>query len=134
MLKWFSTSFALLLLLQSSNISISDVLKIDNLISHARFHGEYHGDSLFVFISKHYGELKESHNQEHKHEQTEHEHLPFNHSSCAHHVVVIAYFTPASKEELKTIQLDELKESNFHYSAPFSIAHTTGLLQPPRES
>jgi hypothetical protein len=134
MVKWFSMLFALLLLLQSSKIGIGDVLRLDDLISHAQFHDEHHGDSLVDFFSKHYGELKEAHNAAHKHEQSEHEQLPFNHGHCTHHSTVLAFIFSSFKEDVKQVQLVELTETNFFYSAPSSTAHTMGLLQPPRYS
>jgi hypothetical protein len=134
MLKWFSMSFAFVLLLQSSNIGIADILKLDDLITHAQYHDEEYGDNLFVFISKHYGELKASHNEQHKHEQSDHERLPFNHSQCSHHLTVMTFLDHSDRIDLKPIQFSERKQVNFYYNLPSSTAHTLGLLQPPRQA
>ena len=66
MIKLFSISLSFLILLQSFGISFNDLSQIDEFIEHAQFHSEQYGDNVFVFISKHYGELKTDHDKEHQ--------------------------------------------------------------------
>ncbi len=63
-----------LMLLQSLHFNMGDVLRINDFIDHAQFHKENYGDNLLSFISKHYGQEKEHHqNDNHDHEK-----LPFS--------------------------------------------------------
>ena len=68
MTKIGSIAISLLILFQSFNIHLDDVIELDELIEHAQFHSAEYGDNFFVFISKHYGELKAEHNQQHQEE------------------------------------------------------------------
>ena len=111
---------------------INDIAQIDDFIEHAQFHSEQYGDNVFVFISKHYGELKAEHNKEHQEEKEDHEQLPFQHQS---HVSCISVFVAnTTKEELKTPEFSEYKSHHFFYQEPSSSLHLEGLLQPPRHS
>lgn len=132
MSKLFSISFSLIILTQSFGISISDISQIDEFIEHAQFHSEQYGDNVFVFISKHYGELKKDHNKEHQEEKEDHEQLPFQHHS--HNSSVIAYILNNPKEEFKIADFSEFKVHNFFYQEPTSSLHLKGLFQPPRQS
>ena len=66
-----------LILLQSLNIHLNDLVEIDALIEHYGYHNKTYGDTFLEFVSKHYGELKTEHNQKHQEEQSDHEKLPF---------------------------------------------------------
>ena len=94
MSKLFSISLSLVILIQSLGISIADIAQIDEFIEHAQFHSEQHGDNVLVFISKHYGELKASHEKEHQEEKEDHEQLPFQHQS---HISLIPAFVLNTK-------------------------------------
>ena len=61
--------------MQSIGIHLSDLVQLDEFIEHAQFHSKEYGDNVFVFISKHYGELKAEHDAQHKEEQEEHQQL-----------------------------------------------------------
>ena len=63
MVKFVSIAASFLILIQSFNICISDLVDLSELIEHAKFHSEKYGDNLFVFLSKHYGELEADHNK-----------------------------------------------------------------------
>lgn len=109
-----------------------DLVQIDEFIEHAMFHSEQYGDNVLVFISKHYGELKASHDQEHQEERQDHEQLPFQHH--CHLSSIVAYTVNALDSPLENPMVMEFHDSNFYYQAPSSSSHTKGLLQPPRHS
>ena len=67
--------------MQCFGLSIKDIGQIDELIEHAQMHNQEYGDNIFVFISKHYGELKAAHEKEHQEEKEDHEKLPFKQQS-----------------------------------------------------
>ena len=132
MSKLFSISLSLVILIQSLGISIADIAQIDEFIEHAQFHSEQHGDNVLVFISKHYGELKASHEKEHQEEKEDHEQLPFQHQS---HISLIPAFVLNTKiEDFKIFEFSEFKTHTFHYQAPSSSLHSEGLFQPPRHA
>ena len=119
-----------LILMQSFDIAFSDIAQFDELLEHAQFHAEEYGDGLFVFISKHYGELKEQHNKDHQEEKSDHEKLPFqNHANCASTVAIVS---DLHLLRLDTLQIPEGRTANFYYRTPISSLHAKGLFQPPR--
>lgn len=128
----FSISFSFLILIQSIGLGVNDIAQIDEFIEHAQYHNEQFGDNIFVFISKHYGELKADHAKNHQEEKKDHEQLPFQH--CSHISSVVAFFSSINKEEFKIIEFSEFKTHKFHYQAPSSSLHSEGLFQPPRQS
>ncbi|MFX0557989.1 hypothetical protein ACOCEA_14405 [Maribacter sp. CXY002] len=132
MSKLFAISFSFVLLLQSFGLHFNDLVQIDEFIEHAQFHSEQYGDNVIVFISKHYGELKAAHEQEHQEEQEDHEQLPFQHHCQLTSLVVFNVNAIAST--IKSPVNLELSTTNFHYQAPSSSLHTRGILQPPRQS
>lgn len=131
MIRLFSIALSALLLFQSVNIDVADLVQIDEFIEHAQFHSERYGDNVFVFISKHYGELKADHTKEHQEEEEEHNQLPFQQHSA---FSTIAIILPTTKAELQAPEFADYKSHNFYYQAPISSLHSLGLFQPPRHS
>ena len=130
-MKLLSVLSAFLILFQSFNISIGELAQLDEFIEHASFHKEQYGDSLLVFISKHYGELKAEHQKNHQEEQEEHENLPFQHQSCTHHIVnaFVLFSALTTKEKF---EVNSEKAENFYYLQSDSSGFTSGIFQPPR--
>lgn len=120
-----------LILIQSIHLGFDDILQLDELIEHAQFHKQEYGDNFFVFLSKHYGELKAEHSEKHQEEQKDHEQLPFQ---CQSHITLTAFVIHDSIFESDTIESSEAPEANFHYQSSFSSLHKKGLLQPPKQA
>ncbi len=120
--------------MQSIGLSFFDFSQIDEFIEHAQFHSEQYGDNVFVFISKHYGELKADHDKQHQEEKGDHEELPFNHNTCSHISSITAFVINTCKAGLKIPHFSERTETNFYYQEPSSTLHTLGILQPPKHS
>ncbi|MFT7188982.1 MAG: hypothetical protein ACI9AV_002256 [Sediminicola sp.] len=132
MVKLFSFVMAGLLLIQNLDVAFSDLGQIDELMEHAHFHSEKYGDNLFVFISKHYGEMKDQHNKDHQEEEKDHEKLPFqHHCSCSSTVAVVSNTTLFP---VLSVQTPEGTAANFYYQPPTSSIHAKGLFQPPQSS
>lgn len=131
MSKLFAILLSSLILLQSINIDTDDIMQLDELIEHAAFHKAEHGDDFFVFLSKHYGELKAEHSKKHQEEEKDHEQLPFQ---CQGHLLTITAFV-LQQTFLETNLLLGLNnvEANFHYQTSMSTLHKKGLLQPPKQ-
>ena len=119
-----------LILVQGTAIGLDDVVQLDDLIEHAKFHKQKYGDNFFVFLSKHYGELKDEHNKKHHEEQEDHEQLPFQYQG--HTLSLMAFVVLPSDLGSDFIGDYNSKELNFHYSNSFSSLHKVKLLQPPR--
>lgn len=133
MSKIITIALSFLLLLQSSNIHLMDIAQIDEFIEHAQFHKEQYGDNLFVFISKHYGNLKEDHNRQHQEERSDHEKLPFDHN-CQQVTTSTAFVLTLFDSFLKTTDFKDSSEANFHYQDASSSLHSSSILQPPQFS
>lgn len=129
--RLFSILLSSVILLQSFGLHVNDLVQIDEFIEHAQFHSEQYGDNVFVFISKHYGELKAAHDEEHQEEREEHEQLPFQHNS---QTLTITDFTFNNTVlAMETMLFPAPRTFNFYYKAPSSSLHTDGILQPPRK-
>lgn len=129
-MKLFSIALSFTILFQSLGITLNDIVQIDDFIEHAKFHSKEYGDNVFVFISKHYGDLKTSHQKQHQEEQEDHKKLPFQ--NCSHLVSIIVLHLGTGLTELKSTIFSEVKKHHFFYRSPSSSPHLEGLLQPPR--
>ncbi len=130
MAKLLSILLSGLILIQSFDIDITDITRMGELMEHAQFHAEKYGDNMLVFLSKHYGELKEQHDKDHQEEKRDHEKLPFHHQcNCAS---VVAIVMNPIQAELNSLQTPESWVANFYYQTITSSLHTKGPFQPPR--
>lgn len=120
------------ILVQSFHVLTEDILQLDELLEHAQFHKQEYGDNFFVFISKHYGELKTEHSKNHQEEQNEHEQLPFQ---CQGHCITIIAFLPFNNSNhFYDYENPKSIESSFYYLNLYSSLHKKELLQPPRHA
>ena len=127
---WF---LSILMLLQSTSIGVADILRIDQLIEHAELHKQEYGDSLWVFISKHYGDLQKEHMGEHPHNSTDHSQLPFHHNGCVHmSIVAMLQETPAA--QLDKVEWADQKKKGYYYQEPSSNRFVSGIFQPPKHA
>ncbi len=129
MIKLFSIFISSIILIQSFNIHFGDVLKLNEMMEHAKLHKNRYGDDLLVFLSKHYGELKQSHKEQHTEEEKEHSHPPINHDCGsqfqAPFVINIVSFL------IKNGQIPE-KPTIYFYLDNFSSFEKQKIFQPPR--
>lgn len=126
--KIFSIFISSLILVQSFNIQLNDILKLNELIEHAQFHKSKYGDGIFTFFSKHYGELKENHNKNHQEE--DHKQLPFGHNSSFDTLTAFVLHKVIFKiEGSKQIIF---KSSIFFYQEMYSFFEKVEIFQPPQ--
>lgn len=130
MLRITALLLSLFILIQSANIQIDDIFELDELIEHAQFHAEEHGDNFFVFISKHYGELKAEHNKEHQEEHEEHEELPFQQQGQT--AFLFAFVLNEITDYPIEIKDFTKQDPNYFYQDSYHSLTQEGLLQPPR--
>lgn len=121
-----------MILIQSLGMTVHDIGQIGKFIEHAQYHSEQYGDNVFVFISKHYGELKVHHDLEHQEEKKEHEQLPFNQQSQLCAISAFILITPV--EDIHSFEFSEFQSHNFIYQEPSSSVFKEGPFQPPRLS
>ena len=132
MSKLFAISLSALMLIQSFNIGADDIMQLDEMMEHAQFHEQEYGDNFFVFLSKHYGELKAEHNKNHQEQQKDHEQLPFQ---CQGHISSVVAFLPHQLPFYSDdIEILDSTEFNFHYFNFYSSLHEKELLQPPKQA
>ena len=119
------------ILIQSIDIHISDIVNLGELINHAQFHQEEYGDDLFEFFAKHYGELKAEHEKQNPYERQEHEKLPFH---CDHHNSNNFQLLFAFDDEtlIPTPNFSEFKKLTLFYISIYKSPDLNTILQPPR--
>ena len=131
MKELFAISISLLLLFQSINIQFNDLLEMDGLVEHYQFHKAEYGDNFLVFLSKHYGELKEDHQQKHQEEQQDHDKLPFQNLPSFQLLMYVSDLRPYAASCNSEIQIE--KSVNFWYQNSYSFVFDEGLFQPPKQ-
>ena len=117
MLKIISFSVASIILIQSFNIHMLDVLKLKNLMEHIEFHKSTYGDNVFAFVAKHYGYQKLKH--ENKDEKEDHQQLPFHHNTCFDSVVL--YVFNMNRYQLKDLDTSDSELDTFFFQPPQSV-------------
>ncbi|MGJ5642703.1 hypothetical protein [Formosa sp. S-31] len=128
MQKSLAIIFAFFILFQSLSFEVSDVANLDILIEHAQFHKKQYGDSFFQFMAEHYGNAKEKHQGDHKHDN-----LPFkhDHQMCSHYNSVFTFIH--SEIDIKRVEFVDIPR-NFLYRESHSIFEKFPLLQPPKHA
>tara|TARA_R110000751_G_scaffold146601_1_gene250597 strand:+ start:7430 stop:7864 length:435 start_codon:yes stop_codon:yes gene_type:complete len=129
MSKILAITYSLLILVQSFNINLEDISKFSVLLEHAEFHEEMYGDTFFEFLAEHYGDTRDSHDNEHK----EHEDLPFkdSHHMCTH--INTSFIGLANNFEINYQEFIEIP-FNFHYNETITDAVKTSIFQPPKHA
>ena len=130
-MKGTSIIWSFIFLFQSVGLTFNDVVQLDEFIEHTKFHNKHYGDTIFVFISKHYGELKSDHHKEHQEEKSKHEQLPFQNNIYLSSIGALSLVTP-HKLELITTDFIDFKSHNFIYKESSSSLYSEGHFQPPR--
>ncbi len=118
------------ILAQSFNLHIEDAIELSEIVEHAELHKSRYGDSFFVFLSKHYGDLKESHKKQHQEEEREHSHPPLQHDcSFQMQTAFVLNAFAFSIEDAKGVMQTS---TNFYYEDKFSTFEKQKIFQPPR--
>ena len=125
--KIFAVIFSSFILVQSFNIHLDDVFKLQELYEHAQFHQKKYGDDIFVFLSKHYGSLKEKHKKKH---QKESKQLPFDHHSGFENAHAFVFYKIKCSTQISEPIL--FQSSNFFYQETYASLEKSDIFQPPR--
>ena len=129
--KLFSIFISSFILVQSFNIHIGDVLKLNELVEHAEFHKNKYGDGFLIYISKHYGDLKQAHKKQHQEEEKKHSHTPINHDCSSQ--LQVSFLLIKNSFTIEIPQLVE-KSTNFYYQDRFSAFEKQRIFQPPKHA
>ena len=133
MLRLTTILLSSLMLLQSIHLGIADLVQLDELMEHARFHKQEYGDSFLTFLAKHYGDQKQDHEREHQDEQPEHEQLPFQ--QLPQHLMGHTHYFLAQRFTWKTLPEDQESQLHlFYYHLVSPGIFAEGIFQPPRHS
>lgn len=114
------------------NFGLKDILQLKGMLEHIDLHSEKYGDNLVQFLSKHYGNQKQEHHQNHTEEHSDHERLPFNQQSSAQFQIV----TFLHQNQFPDLKLPPVKDktSNFIYKESRSAYQAPDFFQPPRKA
>lgn len=124
-----------LVLAQSFNIHIMDLLKLDNLIEHVQYHQSNYDDDIFSFLAKHYGNQAvdhQSNDDQKKEHDHEHEKLPFNHNYCEDALPIIVF----NLNLYQSIEPVEHRHASliFYYQDSYSYLENVDIFQPPQQT
>lgn len=117
-----------LFLSQTFSYAFEEILKLDEFIEHAQMHSKEYGDSFFTFISKHYGEQKREHSNDHQ----EHENLPLNHHSTFH--LLVMFIDSREVDVINSLGQKSTVTKNTHYLEYMPELLSTDIFQPPKVS
>lgn len=125
-----SILLSLSILLQGLNFHLSDMIELQVLIKHLEEHQMSYGDDFFTFFDKHYGDLRQEHDQEEHKGSSEHEKLPFKHKVCQFNagVLINSYSgTETTRDPVPTHSLQD-----HYYLDNYSFLDLTDIFQPPK--
>jgi len=130
LIKLFSIFISSVILSQSFNIHVNDILKLNDMIEHLEFHEEEYGDDLFTFFSKHYGVQKQEHHNNNHPEK--HNQLPFNHQCQLD--ISTAFVLQKMKFTIIKYAQKTYASSLFFYQDSNSLFEKSNLFQPPKKA
>ncbi len=118
---------ALFILFQGMFMYANFSFVLEEIWKDYQLHQVKYGDNLTTFLSKHYGELKESHQEQHKKEHQEHQH---------HHKLNVSFQLDMLWDNSFNFDAKDsivfYKQNNFAYKGLFSTFEKQKIFQPPR--
>ncbi len=118
---------ALFILFQGMFMYANFSFVLEEIWEDYQLHQVKYGDNLTTFLSKHYGELKESHQEQHKKEHQEHQH---------HHELNVSFQLDMLWDNSFNFDAKNsivfYKQNNFTYKDLFSTFEKQKIFQPPR--
>jgi hypothetical protein len=132
MVKLFSCFLTVLILSQSIGAYFGSLEEFNVLLEHAKVHSEEYGDDFIVFLSKHYGNLKEQHSHDEPERENQHENLPFNHNGSIHSPITLNEAALAISPVWHEPSGESV--SGFGYTDLYTSLFISGILQPPQHA
>ena len=130
MKKFVITYLASLILFQGLFANTDLIFEINELTEDYELHKVKYGDDLTTFISKHFGDLKESHKEQHQKEHEQHKHPVQNNIGSSLQVDFLLAFSFTDKSILEY----DVSASNFNYMDLHSTFEKQKIFQPPQQA
>ncbi len=118
------------ILIQGLNFHLSDMIELQVLLNHLKEHQASYGDDVFTFFEKHYGDLRQEHDQEKHKGSSEHEKLPFKHKVC--HLNMSILINSLNRQEQNPDPVPIASVQNYFYLDNYSFLDQTDIFQPPK--
>jgi len=128
MLKILVTYLSVIILFQGISSNASVFFEMGEIIKDYQIHKIEYNDTLATFLSKHFGNLKNSHQQQHRKEHQQHKH-PIN---DLHSSVEFEYISCIEDFVIDLTIKIEKTPTNFYYQDKFSTFEKQKIFQPPR--
>ncbi len=125
-----SIILSLSVLLQGLNFHVSDMMELKVLAKHLEEHQSSYGDDFFSFFDKHYGDLRQEHDQEEHKGSSEHEKLPFKHKVCQLNVGILIHNSDAAERNLDPVPIYSVPI--YYYLDNYSFLDHSDIFQPPQ--
>jgi len=122
------TYLTFLILFQGVFIKTDILFEINELVEDYQLHKAKYGDNLTTFFSKHFGDLKEAHKEQHQQDHKKHKH-PAN--DFNNNIQVDYAFYNLKTALQKNIEIIN-NQSNSFYLNGFSTFEKPTIFQPPR--
>ncbi|MFK5878009.1 MAG: hypothetical protein QM478_00790 [Flavobacteriaceae bacterium] len=129
MKKVVVTYLASLILFQGLFTNMDLIFETSELIEDYQLHKVKYGDNLTTFFSKHFGDLKESHQKQHQQEHKQHKHPVQNNTGNNQ---LVDFTLLALSYNNKNIDEIDTTSSNFHYFDLHSTFEKQEIFQPPQ--
>ncbi len=121
------------LLLQGMDISVNDLLRLDDLLEHARYHRDQDGDSIWVFLARHYGHQGIDHQHQGDGEQ-DHKKLPFQAGNSPFSQVIALVNTDYPKTVLDSPETPQSTQNLEYHKGFYDLLRLQRIFQPPRRT
>ena len=118
------------ILLQGLNFQLSDMIELQVLLKHLDEHESSYGDDFFTFFDKHYGDLRQEHDQEEHKGSSEHEKLPFKHKVCQMNIGILINSFNGPERNPEPVPIASVQ--NYFYLDNYSFLDHTDIFQPPK--
>ncbi len=121
------TYLAITILFQGAFLYANIFFQLEEVIQDYQLHKKKYGDNFQTFFSKHFGNLKEQHQEEHKKEHQNHKH----HNDMELNVNIDYLCLNTSFKLNDKIEINT-KKTNFYYKDLFCLFEKQKIFQPPK--
>ncbi len=129
MQKVLVTYLASFILLQGVFVHTNILFEINEVLEDYQLHTTKYGDSTYTFLSKHFGDLKESHKKQHQEDHKQHKHPVQDQMANS---IRADYTLQQYRYKFKSVIEIANNLANFHYIDLFSTFEKPTIFQPPR--
>lgn len=121
---------AFLVFIQSLGME-QELLRMNELITHAQYHKQNMGDSFWEFLEKHYADDQATHENQHQDQKEAHHNLPFHGEHAHGHVVVGAFVNQTNYSVVKPLMPETTEKTSFFYLNRYDLLKEAVIFKPP---